>query len=171
MRIRIQQLKLMRIRNREEEFCSVKGIRLTNPLPLPLPQFPCFLLGRHTSQMTSSHLRWGGGGVQPRMRGPAGEEVETPKRHSMVCCPARPLRNDNVCIGNSPQKVGGWGAQRRAKKVGREGGHGPSRAEVEIRLVRVLRGASRFSGSIPNTQTFFLLNSMAKQRTFVTGKT
>jgi hypothetical protein len=37
-------------------------------------------------------------------------------------------------------KRGGWGAQRRAKKVGREGGHGLSRAEVEIRLVRFERG-------------------------------
>jgi hypothetical protein len=72
------------------------------------------------------------------------EKKETPQRHS-VCCPARPLQNNTVSMGNSHQR-GGWGAQRRAKKVGREGGHGLSRAEVEIRLVGVERGEQGGAG-------------------------
>ncbi len=38
----------------------MKGIKQANPLPLPPPKFPCFLLGRHTSQMTSPRMRRGG---------------------------------------------------------------------------------------------------------------
>jgi hypothetical protein len=66
-------------------------------------------------------------------------EKENPKRHST----ASPERRQYWQI--TPEERG-WGAQRRAKEVGREGGHCLSRAEVEIRLVWVERGEKGRAG-------------------------
>jgi hypothetical protein len=60
--------------------------------------------------------------------------------------PNAPIPSTISLFGNSHQKGGGWGTQRRAKKVGREGGHGLSRAEVEIRLERVEMGEQGVAG-------------------------
>ncbi len=85
------------------------------------------------------------------------EKKETPQHHSRVCCPAHPLRNVNVSMGNSLQK-GGDGARSAGPKKwgGRE-----AMASVELRW-RLgwcgLRGACRGSGFaslIPGSNIFF----------------
>jgi hypothetical protein len=77
------------------------------------------------------------------MYGPAGEK-EIPHHHSTGCCPARPLRNDNVSMVTHTK--GGDGARNAGpKKWGWREAMAISRAEVEVRLVRVER-ASRGSG-------------------------
>jgi hypothetical protein len=83
------------------------------------------------------------------MCGPAGDEGDsTSPFDGLLSRPPTPERERQH--GNSHQR-GGWGAERSAKKVGREGGHGLSRAEVEVRLVRAERASrgSRLASLIP----------------------
>ncbi len=123
----------------------MNGIKQANPPPPP-PQFPYFLLGGLTFQMTPrpSH-KVGGGGNTRKDRGLVtyvGASMRRRRPHSTIRGFAVPPTHSGtkMLIWATHSKRGGWDAQRRAKKVGREGGHGLSRAEVEIRLVRVERG-------------------------------
>jgi hypothetical protein len=123
----------------------VKGIKQANPLP-PISLFPAHQT--HIPDDLPSHEERGGNqegqGTSHVYEG-LQEKKETPQRHSTVCCPARPLRNDNASIGNSHQK-GGDGARSAGPKKwgGRE-----AMASVELRW-RLgwcgLRGACRGSG-------------------------
>jgi hypothetical protein len=56
------------------------------------------------------------------------EKVETPQRDSTVYCPARPLQNNNVSMGNSHQRGDGARSAGPKKWEGRE-----AMASVELR--------------------------------------
>jgi hypothetical protein len=120
----------------------VKGIKQANPLPPP--QFPCFLLGGHTFQMTSPHMRRGRKTREDRglvtYVWASGRRRRLHNAIRRFAVPTAHSRTTTSVWVTHTKRGGGWGAQRRAKTVGREGGHGLSRAEVDSRLVRVERG-------------------------------
>jgi hypothetical protein len=96
------------------------------------------------------HIRWGGEKTRED-RGLVTSVWASMRRrrpHSTIRGFAVPPAHSgtNMLVRATHSKRGGWGAQRRAKKVGREGDHGLSRAEVEIRLVRDERGVQGGAG-------------------------
>ncbi len=124
----------------------MKGLKQANPSPPPPPPPPISLVPAQRKHIPGDppHIRWGGGKTRED-RGLVTYVWASMRRrrpHSTIrgfAVPPAHSRKENISMGNSLQN-GGWGAQRRAKKVGREGGHGLSRTEVEIRLVRDERG-------------------------------
>ncbi len=122
----------------------MKGIKQANPLPLPKP--PIFLFPSQQTHIRDDLPSYEEGGGTRKDRGLVTYVRASGRRrrlHNAIrrfAVPPAHSRMTTSVLATHTKRGGRWGAQRRAKKVGREGGHGLSRAEVEIGLVRVERG-------------------------------